>query len=164
MIVPSVWPEVLDVFGTALVIEPTPAQSSRDAGLLLLRQFDRRIELARAFTRALDDPRDGDLTRMPLSNATFMADVPDSKSGPRKRVWVQVPPSVLLVNSPPAPFPPGGVRRAPAVGPGKKIRAYGPDIRRIEHVAPVGFPRGEYSVSVHHFVISVGSSFRAERK
>jgi hypothetical protein len=24
-----------------------------------------------------------------------MADVPDSKSGPRKRVWVQVPPSVL---------------------------------------------------------------------
>ena len=25
----------------------------------------------------------------------IMADVPDSKSGPRKRVWVQVPPSVL---------------------------------------------------------------------
>jgi hypothetical protein len=25
-----------------------------------------------------------------------MADVPDSKSGPRKRVWVQVPPSVLI--------------------------------------------------------------------
>jgi hypothetical protein len=24
-----------------------------------------------------------------------MADAPDSKSGPRKRVWVQVPPSVL---------------------------------------------------------------------
>jgi hypothetical protein len=25
-----------------------------------------------------------------------MADAPDSKSGPRKRVWVQVPPSVLM--------------------------------------------------------------------
>ena len=30
-----------------------------------------------------------------VANATLMADAPDSKSGPRKRVWVQVPPSVL---------------------------------------------------------------------
>ena len=30
-----------------------------------------------------------------VSNATFIADAPDSKSGPRKGVWVQVPPSVL---------------------------------------------------------------------
>ena len=31
----------------------------------------------------------------PQPNIRLMADVPDSKSGPRKRVWVQVPPSVL---------------------------------------------------------------------
>ena len=29
------------------------------------------------------------------SNVTQMADAPDSESGPRKRVWVQVPPSEL---------------------------------------------------------------------
>jgi len=62
MIVPSEWPEVLDFFGTALVIEPSPGQASRDAGLLLLRQFDQRIERTRAFTQALDDSRDADLT------------------------------------------------------------------------------------------------------
>jgi hypothetical protein len=39
------------------------AQASRDAGLLPLRQFDRRIELTRAFTLALDDPGDGDLKK-----------------------------------------------------------------------------------------------------
>jgi hypothetical protein len=30
-----------------------------------------------------------------VSNTTSMAEVPDSKSGPRKRVWVQVAPSVI---------------------------------------------------------------------
>src|SRR5262245_49166828 len=30
-----------------------------------------------------------------VPNATLMADAADSKSGPRKRVWVQVPPSVI---------------------------------------------------------------------
>ena len=45
----------------------------------------------------LSDPNAWVKTAMPfsLSNTTSMADVPDSKSGPRKGVWVQVPPSVL---------------------------------------------------------------------
>ena len=36
-----------------------------------------------------------------------MADAPDSKSGPRKRVWVQVPPSVVYTygKSQPADLP-----------------------------------------------------------
>src|SRR5262249_37633254 len=59
---PSAWPSVLDFFGTPLVIEPSPGQLSSDAGLLPIRQFDERIGLTRAFTDALDDPRDPDLT------------------------------------------------------------------------------------------------------
>jgi hypothetical protein len=62
MIVPGVWPQVLDFFGTPLVIEPSPGQLSSDAGLLPVRQFDQRIGLTRAFAEALDDPRDPDLT------------------------------------------------------------------------------------------------------
>jgi hypothetical protein len=45
-----------------LVIEPAPGQLSSDAGLLRIRQFDERIGLTQAFTAALDDPRDPDLT------------------------------------------------------------------------------------------------------
>jgi hypothetical protein len=37
MIVPSAWPEVMDFFGTALVIEPWPGQLSGDAASLPLR-------------------------------------------------------------------------------------------------------------------------------
>src|SRR5262245_50283973 len=59
---PSARPQVLDFFGTPLVIEPSAGQLSGDAGLLPLRQFDQRIGLTRAFTDALDDPRDPDLT------------------------------------------------------------------------------------------------------
>jgi hypothetical protein len=58
----GVWPQVLDFFGTPLVIEPSPGQLSGDAGLLPVRQFDQRIGLTRAFAEALDDPRDPDLT------------------------------------------------------------------------------------------------------
>jgi hypothetical protein len=62
MSIPSAWPQVLDFFGTPLVIEPSPGQLSRDAGLLPIHQFDQRIGLTRAFAAALDDPRDLDLT------------------------------------------------------------------------------------------------------
>jgi hypothetical protein len=34
MIIPSAGPQVLDFFGTPLVIEPSPGQLSSDAGLL----------------------------------------------------------------------------------------------------------------------------------
>jgi hypothetical protein len=58
---PSAWPQVLDFFGTPLVIEPSPGQLSSDAGLLPIRQFDQRIGLTKGFAEALDDPRDPDL-------------------------------------------------------------------------------------------------------
>src|SRR5262245_65569629 len=66
MSVPRGWPQVLDFFGTPLVIEPSPGQLSSDAGLLPIRQFDDRIGLTRAFTDALDDPRDPALTAHPF--------------------------------------------------------------------------------------------------
>ena len=62
MSIPSAWPQVLDFFGTQLVIEPSRGQFSGDAGLLPIRQFDQRIGLTRAFAEVLDDPRDPDLT------------------------------------------------------------------------------------------------------
>jgi hypothetical protein len=62
MSVAPTWPQILNFFGTALVIEPSPGQLSSDAGLLPVRQFDERIGLTRAFTDALDDPRDPGLT------------------------------------------------------------------------------------------------------
>jgi hypothetical protein len=40
MIILSAWPQVLDFFGTPLVIEPSPGQLSSDAGLLPSRPFD----------------------------------------------------------------------------------------------------------------------------
>ena len=61
MSLPGDWPEVLDFFGTPMVIEPSPGQLSGDAGLLPIRQFDQRVGLTRAFADALDDPRDADL-------------------------------------------------------------------------------------------------------
>jgi hypothetical protein len=60
--IPPAWPQVLDFFGTPLVIEPSAGQLSGDAGLLPVRQFDQRIGLTRALADALDDPRDPDLT------------------------------------------------------------------------------------------------------
>src|SRR5947209_4633764 len=62
MSIPADWPQVLDFFGSPLVIEPSPGQLSSDAGLLSIRQFDQRIGLTRAFADALDDPRDPALT------------------------------------------------------------------------------------------------------
>jgi len=59
---PVAWPQILDFFGTPLVIEPSQGQLSSDAGLLPIRQFDQRIRLTQAFADALDDPRDPELT------------------------------------------------------------------------------------------------------
>jgi hypothetical protein len=57
MRVPDAWPQVLDISGTPLVIEPSPGHLSSDAGLLPVPQFDQRIGLTRAFAEALGDPR-----------------------------------------------------------------------------------------------------------
>src|SRR5579871_2602715 len=62
MSLPAAWPQRLNFFGTPIVMEPSPGQLSSDAGLLPIRQFDEHIGLTRAFTDALDDPRDPDLT------------------------------------------------------------------------------------------------------
>ncbi len=56
MSLPPAWPEILDFFGTPVVIEPSQGQLSSDAGLLPVRQFDQHIGLTRAFADALDDP------------------------------------------------------------------------------------------------------------
>src|SRR5215472_14305303 len=62
MSIPAAWPQILDFFGTPLVIAPSPGQLSGDTGLLPVRQFDQRISLTQAFAEALADPRDPDLT------------------------------------------------------------------------------------------------------
>ena len=62
MSIPAAWPQVLDFFGTPLVIEPSPGQLSSDTRLLPIRQLDQRIGLTKGFAEALDDPRDPDLT------------------------------------------------------------------------------------------------------
>src|SRR5262245_16778338 len=62
MSLPAAWPQVLDFFGTPLVIELSQGHLSGHAGLLPIRQFDRRIGLTQAFSGALDDPRDPDFT------------------------------------------------------------------------------------------------------
>jgi Transposase DDE domain group 1 len=64
---PSAWPQVLDFFRTPLVLSPSAGQLSSDAGLLPIRQFDERIGFTRAFTNALDDPRDPDLIEHTLA-------------------------------------------------------------------------------------------------
>ena len=62
MSIPPAWPQCLNFFGAAIVIEPSSGQLSSDAGLLPVRQFDQRVGLTRSFADALDDPRDPDLT------------------------------------------------------------------------------------------------------
>ena len=62
MSIPADWPQILDFFGTPMVIAPSPGQLSGDAGLLPIRQFDQRIGLTQSFAAVLDDPRDPDLT------------------------------------------------------------------------------------------------------
>jgi hypothetical protein len=59
MSVQSVWRRILDFPGARpLVIEPSTALLSSDAGLLPIRQLDEHLGLTRQFANALDDPRD----------------------------------------------------------------------------------------------------------
>src|SRR5436190_2000374 len=44
-----------------IVIEPSSAQLSSDAGLLPFRELDQRLHLTEQFAEALEDPRDPDL-------------------------------------------------------------------------------------------------------
>jgi len=54
----TAWQGTFDFWGAVpIVVEPSDAQLSSDAGLLPLRQFDERIGLTRRFAQALDDPR-----------------------------------------------------------------------------------------------------------
>ena len=62
MSIQPAWQRTFDFFELPVVIEPSRATLSSDAGLLPVRQFDERIGLTRAFTDALDDPRDPGLT------------------------------------------------------------------------------------------------------
>jgi hypothetical protein len=62
MSLPTAWPQVLHFFGAPLVLEPPVRQLSGHAGLLAVRQLDKRIELTQANACALDGPCDTDLT------------------------------------------------------------------------------------------------------
>ncbi len=62
MSIHGAWQQTFDFFDRPVVVEPSRATLTSDAGLLPLRQFDEHIGLTRAFAEALDDPRDPDLT------------------------------------------------------------------------------------------------------
>ena len=61
MSIQPAWQQTFAFFELPVVIEPSQAILSSDAGLLPLRQFDQHIGLTQAFIDALDDPRDADL-------------------------------------------------------------------------------------------------------
>lgn len=59
MVIQTVWQATLDFWGKApIVVEPSRAELSSDAGLLPLRQYDEQIGLTRQFAEALSDQRD----------------------------------------------------------------------------------------------------------
>src|SRR5947199_67503 len=59
MSIQPAWQERLDFFGARdIVIEPSRAFLSCDAGLLPIRQFDEAISLTASFAEVLDDRRD----------------------------------------------------------------------------------------------------------
>ena len=85
MSIQPAWQATFDFWDESpIVVQPSAAQLTSDAGLLPLRQFDQRIGLTRQFAEALDDPRDPQ-----RSEHTFLEMV-------RSRVFGT------------APFPPGG--------------------------------------------------------
>ena len=57
MIIQSVWQKSFDFFGKPVVVEPSEAELTSDAGLLPIRQFDQRIRLTEQFAAALTDLR-----------------------------------------------------------------------------------------------------------
>lgn len=62
MSIQPAWQQAFAFFDRPLIVEPSHATLSSDAGLLPLRQFDEQIALTQAFADALDDPRDPQLT------------------------------------------------------------------------------------------------------
>src|SRR5262249_36455210 len=55
----SAWQGTFDFWAELpIVVQPSAARLTSDAGLLPLRQFDEHIGLTRQFAQALDDPRD----------------------------------------------------------------------------------------------------------
>jgi len=61
MSIQPAWQHTFAFFQLPVILEPSRAALSSDAGLLPLRQFDEQIGLTQLFTNALDDPRDPDL-------------------------------------------------------------------------------------------------------
>ena len=66
MSIQPAWQRTFDFFELPVVVEPSRATLSSDAGLLPLRQFDEQAGLTRAFASALEDRRDPDLTEHTL--------------------------------------------------------------------------------------------------
>src|SRR5262249_27288540 len=62
MVIQLAWQQRPVSSGPPIIVEPSRAALTSDAGLLPLRQFDEHIGLTRAFAAALDDPRDPALT------------------------------------------------------------------------------------------------------
>lgn len=63
MSIQSVWQGTFSFFEKLpIVVEPSPAQLTSDAGLLPIRQFDERIGLTQQFAQALEDTRVLELT------------------------------------------------------------------------------------------------------
>ena len=59
MSIQRAWQGVFDFLDDGrIVVEPSAAQLTSDAGLLLIRQFDQRLGLTEQFAQALEDPRD----------------------------------------------------------------------------------------------------------
>jgi Transposase DDE domain group 1 len=55
----TAWQATFDFWGELpIIVEPSQAQLTSDAGLLPLRQFDEQIGLTQRFAQALNDPRD----------------------------------------------------------------------------------------------------------
>jgi hypothetical protein len=62
MSIQPAWQATFDFWeNSPIVIEPSQAQLTSDAGLLPIRQFDQAIGLTEQFAQALEDPRDPDL-------------------------------------------------------------------------------------------------------
>ncbi len=53
MSIQPAWQQTFAFFGLPVVVEPSRAALSADAGLLPIRQFDEQITLTRAFAAAL---------------------------------------------------------------------------------------------------------------
>ena len=62
MSIQSAWQGTFDFWAELpIVVQPSAARLTSDAGLLPLRQFDEHIGLTRQFAQVLDDPRDPEL-------------------------------------------------------------------------------------------------------